>query len=366
MVAVADLSINIAACVVVLVFVFTMVDQEYQKAVAAVYALVALPLFFVGQGGQINLGIAFGVLSLLVLQFLSARPVTAKSTPQRTAVPIFTGVLIAKTNVGRVFNTYAPGLPLYKRLPRSMNRMGGTQFTYSFWMQFDKPVTDDMVAGKTILLRGDKAKYRPMSKPEGVADPVAYFGEEGDGYDFTIACPRIFFSSATTLGVDINSDREIRQRFEVGNLSPGIVDRKNIMSLIYGNFGMMTFVFEDYVDSDSIEKGVEMVFYFNGEQYARGTFTGSLRVNDGPIHVFLDKNPNDTTGIDGCRMADLTYYNYALSAAEVKRLYTKGFNKHDAKEAGQSGGQTYHSLDTSPKNMLDVYNFDARLHMLQR
>ena len=43
-------------------------------------------------------------------------------------------------------------------------------------------------------------------------------------------------------------------------------------------------------------------------------------------HTLTDR----ITKIAPLQMSDLTYYNYALTNTEIKRLYNNGFNKYDA------------------------------------
>jgi hypothetical protein len=57
-----------------------------------------------------------------------------------------------------------------------------------------------------------------------------------------------------------------------------------------------------------------------------------LHINPKKINGSIPKQTLDDkiTEISPLQMADLTYYNYALTTSEIKRLYKNGFNKYNA------------------------------------
>ena len=57
-----------------------------------------------------------------------------------------------------------------------------------------------------------------------------------------------------------------------------------------------------------------------------------LHINPKKINGHISKKTLDDkiTEISPLQMADLTYYNYALTTSEIKRLYKNGFNKYNA------------------------------------
>lgn len=341
-----EASFNAAACLIVVTCVMTTVSSVYYKGALFLYACFALPMILLPYGGQVNLGLSVGVLSLLLLQYMSRYSVPVRQTEKKVAVPIFTGKMSSRLNIGRRFNTFAPGLPAYKMLPRSVNRVGGEQFTYNFWLQLENSLSNEDVSGKTLLLRGDAGKYR------------VYRAGVGEDERYVIACPRISFVSTNKLAVEINTDKDLIARFEIGNNMADETLRKNILSLIPGSFAMMTFVFQDRYDKEKFDNGFVMTFYFNGARYHRSSHSGSIRVNDAPLYVFVDE---DDKGIKGCNMADLTYFNYALSNDEIGRLYSRSFSNKDAVENGATAGKSPSTLVTSPFNNLDLLNFDYSL-----
>lgn len=330
MVSVVDVTLNVAAGVMITVLIATSVNPDWMRLVSIVYGALFIVMVLVPDGGQVNVAMAMGLFAYVLLRMMgSGKSIPGNTVKQREKVVIFSGIMTAKTNIGRTFNTYDPTSPSYKRLSRSINRMGGAQFSYSFWIMFERGVSDEAVAGKTIFMRGDSRQFKPMKSTADLKDtPDSYYFEGGS--DYTIACPRVSFVTANQLAVDINTDRDLRKRFLVGSKDTVVEMRKNAISLVPGHFALMTFVFEDNVGIDSFERGVRMRFYLNDKLYHTSTTPGAIRQNDGPLHMFLDKSPDGREGIDNCRVADLTYYNYALDDGDVASIYGNGYVNKEA------------------------------------
>lgn len=362
MVSVADVTLNVAAGVMVAVLIATSVRSDWVRFSAIVYAVVFLAMFVVPDGGQVNVAIAMGLLAYAVLGMVGMdKDLPGTVVKQRERVRVFEGIMTAKSNIGRTYNTYDPTSPSYKRLPRSVNRMGGAQFSYSFWIMFERGISDSHVAGKTIFLRGDKQHFQP--RVSTADDPSAPEQDYFDaGMDYTIACPRVSFVAANQLAVDINTDRELRKRFIIGSDETSVEMRKNALSLVPGHFALMTFVFEDNVGVDAFERGVRMKFYFNDRLYHTATSPGALRQNAGPLHLFLDAEPDGNEGLDHCKVADLTYYNYALEDRDVAAAYGRGFTNSEFKDQDSIFSKDVR-LHLGPRNRLDYgANYDDRLH----
>ena len=360
---VVDVTLNVAAGVIVAIILATSVREDLVRFFAIAYAVFFCVAMIVQDGGQVNGAVAIGLLVYAVLTWLADdKNAYDAIVKQRETVKIFRGVMNAKANAARSYNTYDPTSPTYKRLPRSVNRMGGAQFSYSFWLMFDRGVADDEVAGRTLFMRGDARHYSPMVSTSDDKDLPRgrYFGDAGA--DYAIACPRVSFLAANRMAVDINTDRDLRSRFVVGSSEPAVEMRKNALSLIPGHFTLFTVVFEDNVGVDSFERGIRCRFYINDQLYHTGTAPGALRQNEGPLHLFLDPTPDTRVGIDACRMADLTYYNYALEDKDVAGLYARGFENSEAKDDKQVFDKDVR-LVMSAYNKMDLSaNYDDRLH----
>jgi hypothetical protein len=120
-------------------------------------------------------------------------------------------------------------------------------------------------------------------------------------------------------------------------------------------FNMVTVVFQEQSKKDNIfnNNKSNCKVYFNGELKAdKLSNTNSLeeeeinnfksrvmKSNLSKLHINPEKINGTITNItladtittvSPLQMSDLTYYNYALTSVEIKRLYENGFNKYDA------------------------------------
>jgi hypothetical protein len=360
MVSVVDWTLNLSAVVMVAVVLATKVRADWVRIFAIIYGVFVVAMIFVPYGGQINVSVALGLLAYVVLHTLSTTaPLPNTTISQQERVPVFTGVMNAKSNIGRVYNTFDPSSLTYRRLPQSVNRMGGAQFSYTVWVSFSRGINDADVAGKTLFMRGDNKHFRPLyNSKSGTTEN--YFAEN-EGKDYTIACPRVSFLGANKLAVDVNTDSELRRRFVIGSDAPEGAMQKNVLSLIPGHFVMYTFVFEDNVGMDAFERGIRMRFYINDQMYFTSTAPGALRQNEGPLYLLLDRTPDGREGVDALSIADLTYYNYALRDTDVASLYSKGYNAEAFKDTSVVKKDNM-SLNMSSYNRLDYRaNYDDRL-----
>lgn len=352
-----DLLLNIASAALVYMVIFVYAKDEWVRLTSVAYTVLLIVLLIVHSGGQVNAGLAMALLGFVLLQLLS--PEDEKKLEQRDRksasaqdVVIFNGVMTANLTGRAAYNTFDPSDAKYVVLPPSVNRMGGTQFSYSVWVMFDRGLSDGGVSGKTLFMRGDDTKYSPkLAAPSKSGEP----GDMGtakslfDEYalDYAIACPRVSFLSANQIAVDVNTDRRLRERFVIGNRDESLNTRKNAISLIPGSYALLTFVFRDNVDINNFERGIRMSFYLNDTLYDSFVAEGSLRLNEGKLFVIPD-------GLKDCSIADLTYHNYALSPNAVARRYRAGFNKYSYTKSRDAT-----TLVTSAYNHNDLYNYSS-------
>jgi hypothetical protein len=119
-------------------------------------------------------------------------------------------------------------------------------------------------------------------------------------------------------------------------------------------FNMVTVVFQEQSKNENVfnKNKLNCRVYFNGELKAdKLSNTNSveddsinnfksrvMRSNLSKLHINPSKNQkvkpvklsDDITEVSPLQMADLSYYNYALTNTEIKRLYNNGFNKYGA------------------------------------
>lgn len=356
----SDTVLILASSIIIVMLLVSNFRRDWLRLVLVLYAGLAACMFFVDNGGQVTAALAFGLIMYYVLAWINDRNnlgVYSEYISQQERVPIFEGIMTASANRNRSFNTYDPSTSTYRRLPRSINRIGGAQFSYSFWLMFERGVNDDMLKNATVFLRGDRSKYAPKMKLNGENTTQCYYNPEELGYDiddckdYTIVCPRVFFLSSDQIGVDINTDRKLRQRFVVGSNKYNSDVRKKALSLLPGHFALFTFVFEDNVGINDFEKGVRFTFYLNDQLYHTETCEGAIRQNSGYFHLLPDRDFPD------CKLADMMYHNYALGDSDVSRIFNAGYSTQDALKSRVAFSNKDSRLMMSAYNKVDMYNF---------
>jgi hypothetical protein len=254
---------------------------------------------------------------------------------------IFKGWVETKAFRDKSFNTYNRFNSTYRKLPRSINKFGGAQFSYSVWVKFNN-VSSENLGGKVLFLRGDKKQYPIIQKVNN---------KETKNVDYLIKSPLVKFGdNADKLIVEFNTTNNITQQAVISRVqSNDETLRHNVFSLMPGKWVLMTFIFEDDKRYDDYEDGVVFKFYLNDVLYHTQRFSGALRLNDGHLHML----PNSEI-MEGY-MADMTYYNYALGLNDIKNTLGKGFTnkKYDEME----GNPEFNApLYLSQYNKLEINN----------
>jgi hypothetical protein len=257
----------------------------------------------------------------------------------------------------RVWNTVLPdGAAINSSLPirRSVNRYGGAQFTYSFWLYVDNlqnihnnsknnssctwsyikskksksSATDacpptgstgttpagDTDGPDTFTSKDKKVKFDRSDSPD-----LYVLFMKGDNRCFEYAvCPydkenkKVLANETGYVGRYVKAPliaignplkREIVVSFNslsavdntvVLSSNPDPYDstaRRNVPSLTEHAWVMYTFVFMDYVPINDFESGIVVKSYINDTVYQMDKFSGSLRDNDGELTVLPDGPP---------------------------------------------------------------------------
>lgn len=267
----------------------------------------------------------------------------------------------------RQFTTLNPRSPTFRALPRSFNRKGGAQFTYSFWIYL-RNTSDENVAGKTILLRGDRTPFSYLrTTPDRRTAADRLTGAAGAVTQQvsnrpTVACPLIRFGDDyRSLVVQFNTlerpDESVEiTSFDAASDDPGL--RHNVLKLIDNAWVLFTFTFEDNVAINDFEDGIVVKFYVNDFLYNTAKVRSALYQNSGNLHLFPTWGPDGSpTGqtVRDARIADVRYFNYALGVPSIKEIYDAGPSRHYATDlvgSGDLGDPLYLSV----YNKTDVYN----------
>jgi hypothetical protein len=335
---------------------------------------------------MIALQVAAGLVVVLCIYMLSlwiiqrdqlVVDVNALRQP-RLQVKVMQGYATGHAMSNRVWSTINQDAVNFMSLKRSFNRRGGAQFSYSFWMQL-ADTTPENVAGKTILLRGDKTMYA-WTRQVATDATFQNIEEAATFKDVLVKCPRIRFGpSYDTLVVELNTlaDPNVQVnilsdaqpaydgKFNTAETDPSM--RYNALSLTKGKWALYTFSFEDHITVSDFESGIMVRFYLNDTLYHTARLPSALRQNYGDLHLMptiansLPSNSiaakltaaSESTVVNG-RVGNLNYFNYALSIADVGELYKSGPPSHPASD--MMSGNNSDPLYLSEYNKLDIYN----------
>jgi hypothetical protein len=359
----SSLVLNAASGVIVLIMTTTgVVRSDYLRAFLILYGLVFASLLLVPDGGQVNAAIAIGMIMQGVVSWFTKESDKRISDhiDSKQSTYIVSGTINALSGANASFTTYDKSSNNYRHLPKSVNRFGGAQFSVSMWLYIKGAVSDAQVSGKTLFMRGDKVKYAPMFSPDGETAKQAYFPGKDKNMDYAIVCPRIHFPTgqncSNKLLVDLNTDRQLIQRFQIGSDDIDLDLRKNLLSAAPNSWTMITITVEDAYDLSNFEKGIRVRAFIQDTLYTEQTAPGSLRMNTGPAHILPGTN-SETGGITNAFMSDIVWHNWALSPAEVSRLYSMGHNN----ERAEDDATTARTLHLNTRMKIDVSNVDAHI-----
>jgi hypothetical protein len=314
------------------------------------------------------------------------------SSSNKKNTKIFKGILDYAKSDEIALETYNKLAPAYVDINPSINQNGGAEYTYNFWLCFNKN-TNNVLVDVPGTTQNDYKEYAYIIlfyKGEKNTLPFNSFGYEcGNGeiikslenkiliknplvkirndareiiveYN-NINYPESYNNGSDKLSCSLNNTAE--DNIKTLNLrSKNKFGIKDIQYNEYGQvFNMVTIVFqENQKGRDSIN-----INNTNCRVYLNGALVADRLANTNPIEADtissfksrvmksnLSKfyiNPykknlaNSTsfkpssftatdqiTNVSPILMADLSYYNYALNNYEIANLYRQGFNKYPA------------------------------------
>ena len=201
------------------------------------------------------------------------------------------GILPMDSNSSIKFNTINNKSPEYIRFFPSINKEFGNQLTYSFW--FNKKNSN--YSNKELFYRGTTTHKTPL----------IMFGEN---------------SNELLIKFQTDSNNEIKNNsVRITNKLFNITD--------HDTWFMVTIIFKDYNDYNNRASGVELSVYLNNALLAVEKIKNeTMRINTGEF-VILPNASTDAkfSNISG-ELADIRYFNYALTYNDINDLYQKGFN----------------------------------------
>jgi hypothetical protein len=301
--------------------------------------------------GLLSIIIQFVIVILIVvfLNFVAVKLMVHEDivddNSAKKTVSIFRGWVETNSFTNKKFNTYNPFAKNYRKLSPSMNRMGGAQFSYSFWLKLNNTSPENLEK-KWLFIHGDPTNYNytydeQYKKKISASSPI-------------VKCPGIGFGKdINEIFIECNTTNDFNESVSFWGISDlDETKRHNVLSLIQGKWALFTITFGDNKPLDEKEDRTQVKLFINDIEYHRSKdyhLKGALKLNQGNLTIL----PNSP--IQSGYMADLTYYNYALNVEDIRKIYNKSFTN-----------ERYNEMDNDPDfneplyltqyNKLDIYN----------
>lgn len=308
---------------------------------------------------QIFLSVLLVIILLLVAVFIYEYESIINlqnSKSLRKEIMIFDGIMDFSTTQW-TFNTYNKSLMSFKDLTPSINQSGGAEYSYNFWLYINKNTLESTTNSSDIvlLLRGSKIKIPYMNNTNCevynkgsyilVKNPLIRMKSDGSAmiveYN-TITNPDAYRENGDNAINCASGSWYDKNKGLLGiyNMNDYTFDRK---------WFMFTVVLREITPENDIlyKNKTSCKIYINGvnilDRNVESPYNGAygsaamkhnkapLYVNPGDIYSSSgnDKeNPFDTNGTTSpLQMANLSYFNYALTELEVLQLFDRKFTK---------------------------------------
>ena len=210
----------------------------------------------------------------------------------------------------------------YVDMPPSVNKEGGTEFSYTFWLKLDKTLPNDVV----LFTKGANPKSGSLGE-----DFSTVYDKNNEIVDVEklTKCPMVKLSSQggspSALTVSFNTSRKIHNEvvFDINNSS---INNLMLSTVDNPRWFLFTIAFREgdfETEYGMNTKGVIVDLYVN-EQHVKNKFieNDTINLNKGNIYVF----PNSNSGSDGCQIGNIYYYNWNLKAEDVTGVFANGPN----------------------------------------
>ena len=253
-------------------------------------------------------------------------------TSAKESIPITKGACSLDKSK-QVISTHDYTQSMYVDLKPSQNRIGGTQFSYSFWLR-KAPGSD--LKNKIIFFRGNEIKSdkkkgflyesaKHTTAVDTMRDDDMQFQnlDDSNTNNRFVKCPLVRFGEdSNSLKIEFNTLRNPHMSIDLDAevFSHVTSSKKNPA------YSLITIAFQDNFDFGGIERGIKVDTFLNKSLVKTVTFeNNALRLNKGPLIMFPN-NSTEETFIDA-DIVNLTYYNHAVDMNDVFNVYDSGFKE---------------------------------------
>lgn len=304
-----------------------------------------------------------------------------KSVVVKKSVPVFKGVMPLTDNVTPKYSTSDPANGTFRDLQPSINQKGGAEYSYNFWI-YNKDSLSITDKSTVLFLRGNNTMINYTSNKNCMTQK----GTNKKWFLVKNPLVRVYINNNKIASIitefnSITNPDAFHINAEDPNCSSS--DHEDIFGNHLGIFGinnrndlekkwiMITLVVkETNPDTDILFRNKAVVkMYLNGfEQLNKnadvnynGNGSTAMKHNQGDLYI----NPGNSednenlTNDSKIQMADLTYFNYALTTDEIKSLHTNGVTKGPASIPNPTDFDLENSkeatLETTASNYIKEY-----------
>lgn len=233
-----------------------------------------------------------------------------------------------------VINTSVKTKSNYVNVPESMNKEGGIEFSYSFWMKLMNSNSGQILFTKGLYQEESTGFLDAVDGKTSQPTEHTKINNEMNGinHEQLVKCPLVKMTS-NTLNISFNTLRKIHNEleYEYDNIIKSSQNNPRwfLFCVVFREGGFTT-------DYGLKTKGVIVDLYVN-EQHVKSKFieNDSLKLNEGNIHVF----PEATDDPDNM-FGDLNYHNFALNVNDVEKIWKKGFTQGGCSMSGSTNVNT--------------------------
>ena len=278
----------------------------------------------------------------------------------RKEVSLLSGVYDFKNSEAK-YNTFDKTQLNFKDVKPSINQEGGAEYSYNFWLFSDQAKIEENSKGRDIILflKGEKNLYYNEKNNYNCSNgkttrynypvlvtknPLVRFGS--DGKSIAIEYNNVYNTDSYQQGSLYK---------QCGKISNNDINwnskNKNMLGIYDIGFNnkwfMVTIIMKEVSDSNNIisVNRASCKIYINGSKlldkkvetkYGKDIYSATFKNNNSPFFI----NPDVSTGLDVStdnpyykvvnenilKIADIKYYNYAISEDMISSMYNKGFN----------------------------------------
>lgn len=264
----------------------------------------------------------------------------------KKSVPLTMGVCNFDSSTIEI-NTSNPRKSAYVDLPHSNNLKGGTQFSYTFWLDTKSYNSRDL-NDRIIFMRGiNKLDYSVSRSLPLIICPLVKFGpylspaRSSNSNDFNRQpYLEVYFNTLKNPHAKISLNQSVFDFTRSTSQNP--------------RWFLISIVFQDFVDFNNTERGIQVQSYINDNLvYTDVIKNDSLKVNQGDFFVTPSTREIENTN---SFYADITYHNHAISVNEIDDIWRRGVtNENGACTSAKQRSLKF--VDTDQYQKLSMNNY---------